>query len=59
MYEEALLPPQFWLTVDTHLVHEANGCNYPLDSSEISNDEHPKDEMYDCECRNGDTGLKI
>lgn len=46
MYEEALLPPSLWLTVDTHLVHEANGCNYPLESSKISNDEHPKDEVY-------------
>lgn len=46
MYEEALLLPSLWLTVVTHLLHEANGCNYPLDSSEISNDEYPKDEVY-------------
>lgn len=44
MYEEALLPPSLWLTVDTHLMHKANGCNYPLDSSGISSDEHPQDE---------------
>lgn len=33
-----------WLSI--LIVHETNGCNYPLDSSEISNDEHPDDEAY-------------
>lgn len=44
MYEEALLPPSLWLTVDAQCTKQMVAII--SDSSKISDDEHPKDKAY-------------